>query len=353
MEWGQKMNFYQVRKMKNLNIIFLPIVLLAIIFTYAAQAAPEDSGFFNELFRSETHAMKGKGPSTRISYDYTQFPARAVQNKGTDIRVRRQNISAYEAVSESENSKFAIAPSLSADEYDTTSHIPVTNESVPSTLWNPSVTAVYSHTYDKDSLSTAFTISSPSNRPYANWDVLGLNSHLVYRTPSGDKNQWLLMAQWSNTRNYLNWIPLPGVAYLWNQSDSFKAVIGIPFLGIWVSPFDKFSISAFFSVLSFAHVRAEYAINMMTKIYTQYRVDTKSYMLFDRDNIKDRLFNEETTLSGGIIFPVKKMASLDLGGGYAFKRRMFIDSRYSKKDHTRELDFDPAGYGQLKLSMAF
>ena len=67
----------------------------------------------------------------------------------------------------------------------------------------------------------------------------------LLRVPSGEKNSWIFTLIYaSDEQIFGQTLPIPGIAYAWQPSDKFTALIGFPFSMIRYKPIENVSIDA-------------------------------------------------------------------------------------------------------------
>jgi hypothetical protein len=144
-----------------------------------------------------------------------------------------------------------------------------------------------------------------------------------YLFPSRGYNAWLLLMQYSNNRTFLNNIPLPGFAYMWNKPEKgLQLIAGFPFLALTYKPQPDWS--AVLSVLGFTNNSAELARRIKGPVWTYvaYQRNPEQWMRAGRNDHSNRLIYDEKRTVLGFRSEIGKLA-IDLSGGRTFDRRLF------------------------------
>jgi hypothetical protein len=225
---------------------------------------------------------------------------------------------------------------------------------MPNQLWDPG--GGLSRTQNLEGgkvLGGSITVSSPSNQPYAAFRDVGLNMHLSYKLPQENGNAWIFFLAFSNTRGYLDYVPLPGVAYFFQAGPTFRGIVGIPFLMLNWLPAKKWNLTAFYFPIRNAELRATFGNLDSLQAYAFVSIRTRTYMMSDRTDIDERLFSEEGLTQVGLIVPVSKGIALDLGGGQSFARRYFLGDKESDRSVAPTIQPDNELYAAAKMQASF
>jgi hypothetical protein len=145
-----------------------------------------------------------------------------------------------------------------------------------------------------------------------------------YMIPSKQTNAWLFLFQYSNNRNFLNNVPLPGFAYLWNKPErGLQVIAGFPFVSLNYQPGPDWS--GRLTLLSFTNQAAEIARKLTGPAwaYIAYQRAPEQWMRAGRDNNSNRLIYDEKKALLGVRSPLGKSFSIELSGGRTFDRRLF------------------------------
>ena len=158
----------------------------------------------------------------------------------------------------------------------------------------------------------------------------GVNATL--RIPQGEHNAWLFSLAYSPTGELA--FPIPGVAFLWQPSDTFRMNVGLPFLLMW-RPLEDLQIDLSYMLLTTVHAKATYRVCQSVRVYTGFDWQGESYFLADRPVEKDRFFYYDMRLSNGAIWNLSRSVALDFSAGYVFNRYYFEGQNFSDNNFNR------------------
>lgn len=142
--------------------------------------------------------------------------------------------------------------------------------------------------------------------------------------PHRAQNAWFFLLSYSNNRSFLNNIPLPGIAYLWNKPEKgFRAVIGFPVLSLSYSPMKAWQAQLFLLGPTQQGVEISRRLTKALEAYAAFQRNPQLWMRTNRDNNDNRLIYDEKKTLLGLRHPLGPYLSLDLSGGRTFDRRLF------------------------------
>src|SRR5262249_35195245 len=160
-----------------------------------------------------------------------------------------------------------------------------------------------------------------------------------------EHNAWLFTLSYSPTGQLT--IPVPGVAYVWQPSDSFRANIGLPFQVLW-RPADDLTLDFSYMLLTTVHARATYRVAAPLRLYAGFDWASEGYLLADRPDVNDRFYYYDKRLTVGVRYDLTRHVGLDLSGGYSFDRFYFEGQHNSSSGHDR-IDVGDTGFVSLQL----
>ena len=222
---------------------------------------------------------------------------------------------------------------------DSSAILPSTGESFPDYFGDVEVGLAYKERISGSKIwGINATVGSPSNRPFASIHEIGLNSSVFLRLPAGEQDAWLFFLNYSNTRGFLEHIPLPGVAYIHRPGNDLWAAIGVPFTFVRYKPTDRWTLRGSYILLRTVHVQASYELAESLSVYGGFDWDSDVFFRHDRADNDDRLFYYEKSLSGGVRWNIREDLYVDFSGGYRFDRFFFEGE-----------DYDDRGFNRLEL----
>lgn len=187
----------------------------------------------------------------------------------------------------------------------------------------------YSQMLDQnDFWSLSLRYGSPSDKPFADEDLISFGGTFFYSQKKAEDTRWLWLVDYSNNRPILNNLPLPGFAYVYTPSKEFRLIVGAPFVSLnwefhpnWVWDFSTLVPWTLKSTLG-------YKFMPFAKAYTGFDFSQLSYFLADREDSRERLFFDEKKIFVGISSPLAKFAFAEIESGYAFDREFFKSRNY-------------------------
>jgi hypothetical protein len=183
---------------------------------------------------------------------------------------------------------------------------------------------------EKRSWGGSFTAGSASNRPFRSYREMTLQGSVTYKFPH-QNDSILLMLNYSNNRAILNNWPLPGFLYMIKWSEAWGGAFGFPMEYLWWKPVPEFSAQAMIFIPYLMQVRASYSLDGPLTLYALYNTFPKTYLIYGRENTKERLFFDERKFSLGLKGPIRK-AIVDVCGGMAVSRRFYQATSYTKRN---------------------
>ena len=277
------------------------------------------------------------------SYGVLWFPEEHIRFQNTELGYVRQDLSLSGPLWQDARNEWGASVNVREEQFHTGGTIlPDTRQPFPDELWDVRFGTNYRHQFDNGWIAGAsLSFGSASNQPFHGIDELTAGANGFLRIPSGERNAWLFSINYS-TNSQIN-VPIPGVAYLYNPSDHFQAVLGFPFAGVTYRPTDDVTLQLNYALLTNVHARAGYRVVRGVNVYAALDVENENYFLVPREDSRDRFFYYEDRLSTGVQFVLGPKASLDLSGGYVFHRHYFEGRSLSDRDHNR-IDLESGPY---------
>ena len=171
---------------------------------------------------------------------------------------------------------------------------------------------------------------SASDHPFKNSSVDTVSGNYFYVSPASETESWIFLVNYSNNRPILNNIPIPGFAYMYSPSKSFRGTFGIPFASIKWEFAEKWTWNMFYLIPWIIKTSVDYTVAGPVKVYTGLDFSQNTYYLAERKEIKERLFYDEKKVFVGIKAPLSKSYLAEFDCGYAFDRRYFSAESYER-----------------------
>ncbi len=234
--------------------------------------------------------------------------------------------------------------------YTSSQFVIPTAQAVPQDLWDVSFGGAYAHTIDAGHASSVnFNIGSASDQPLAVRDIF-LQSTYTYKWPCGNQSLLFFLNE-STNRVFLNFIPLPGIAYLLRKPDiGLNAVFGLPFFLINYRPEEHWSflVSAFGPTLN---AEAAYLPTAKVQIYSSFNWAQQQWATQNRPSYATRLTYDRKKTGMGLRMPLALPVNLDVFGGWEFSRRFYQSDGVLFSGSRENADLNPSWFAQLKLGV--
>lgn len=208
---------------------------------------------------------------------------------------------------------------------------PDTQEPYPHDLWNLSAGMFYMRKLDNGwSAGGMLNVGSASDQPFHSIREVNVTTAAFLRMPSGERNAWsfaLIYAPMSEIA-----FPIPGVAYLYNPSDDFRANIGIP-LSVFYRPVENWTIDCSYMPIRNIHAKLAYRLAEGYNLFGRYDWNNEGYYLVDRTNWNDRFFIFDQRLSAGLEYKLTKSFGGEFVAGYLFDRSTFEGQMMGSREY--------------------
>jgi hypothetical protein len=234
------------------------------------------------------------------------------------------------------NSELALIVGYSNLNFSTAARLTDADVSLPDDFSNPYIGVFYRKNLDDGKMfGLHTTLGSPSDKPFDSSREIALDASVFLRVPAQGHNAWFYFLNYSNTRDFLNNIPIPGIAYSRYHNRQLQTLIGVPLSTVRWTPTDKITAQAAYILMRTLHAKASYKLSDALSIYTAFDWQNKSYLRANRDDRDDRLLYYEKQILAGIDWTFSKNVKLNLHGGYSFDRFIYEGEDYDDRDQNR------------------
>jgi hypothetical protein len=273
-------------------------------------------------------------PSTyRAAYGVTWFPEAPVAGQNTTLGFVRQDFAATVPLWHDDCNDLAATVRVRNEVFDTGALLPNSTRPFPDQLWDVRFGGTYRHLFENGWIAGGgLGLGSSGDAPfeYTRDFTANVNGFLII--PQAERNYWLFTLSYSSNSDLP--FPVPGVAFVWQPTDYFRAQFGLPFM-VMYRPTDDLQFDASYMLLYTFRARATYRITPWLRAYVGYETGDEAYPLSDRTVDRDRLFYYDQEVVTGLQFPLGRQASLDLTGGYSFDRFYFEGQHLSDSTGNR------------------
>jgi hypothetical protein len=305
------------------------IVLLALVAAIACVPAPASAQL--EQWLSPTLGEQ----LFRSDYRLTYYPDQRVRQQPAELGLFEHRLSLSIPLWQDGSDEWTLGGSVRFQDIDTRAVLPQSYERFPDELWDVRITPAYRHKFDNGWIAGgSVTIASPSDRPFHSYDELLIRAAAFLRVPHGERNAWFFTLNYSNRSEFLEGLPIPGIAYVYSPSDRFTAVIGFPFTSIQAEIVDKLSVQLVYTPVRTVRVRLNYQPFRPLRLYAGFDWDHDFYLRADRGDEDDKLYYYEKRFTGGVRFDLRHVG-VELSGGWAFDRFYFEGEGWSDRTDNR------------------
>jgi hypothetical protein len=281
------------------------------------------------------------------AYRFAWFPSEPVSGQPTHLAYEQHDLLISVPVYQDCANEWLATANVRGETFQTHAILPSTGQPFPDELWNIRFGATYRHLFDNGWIAGGtVTVGSASDKPFHSINEMTAGVNAFLRIPQGEHNAWLFTLTYSPTSDLP--IPIPGVAYMWQPSEYFRANIGLPFQLMW-RPTDDIALDFSYMLLTTVHARASYRLCRPVRLYVGYDWENESYFRVGRPDENDRFFYLDQRLSTGAQYFVSPHASLDLSTGYVFDRHYFEGKNVTNGTGFNRVDVGSGPYVSLQF----
>jgi hypothetical protein len=267
------------------------------------------------------------------SYRGTWFPDQPVSGQPTKLGFLQEDLTVSVPCYQDCRNEVSFTTNVRGEFFNTGAVLPDTRQPFPDELWNIRFGANYRHLFDNGWIAGVnASFGSASDKPFNSVNELTESVAAFLRVPSGDRNAWLFTLAYSPNSELP--VPIPGVAYVWQPTDNFRANLGLPFQ-IWYRPMPDLTLDFSYMLVRTVHARATYRLCDGLRAHVGFDWSNESYFLAGREDSRERFFYYDKRVTAGLQYVFNRHASLDLFGGYAFDRFYFEGVSYSDNHQNR------------------
>jgi len=286
----------------------------------------------------------------RADYRAGWFPDEPVRGQPTNLGYVQQSLSFNTPFWQDGPEEWAGSVHVQNELFHTSAILPDSRMPFPQDLWNIRLGTSYRHLFDNGWIAGGtLSVGSASDEPFHSIKEMTFGVNAFLRIPQGEHNAWLFSLNYSPTSEIS--FPIPGIAYVYQPSENFRANIGLPF-ALMYRPIDDLTLDFSYMLLRTVHAKASYRVYGPIRMYGGFDWSNESYFLADRANENDRFFYYDKRLSGGMQIFFSKGALLDLSAGYDFDRFYFQGAQYADNHHDR-IDVGNGPFAGLRFEMRY
>jgi hypothetical protein len=283
----------------------------------------------------------------RADYQVRWLPAEPVVGQPANLGYVQQDMLLSIPIWQCSTDEWLATANLRAETFHTQAILPDTHQPFPEDLWNIRFGTTYRHLFENGWIAGGtVTVGTASDQPFHSINEMTAGVNAFLRVPQGEHNAWLFTLSYSPVSELP--YPIPGVAFMWQPSESFRANIGLPFQVMW-RPVEDLTFDVSYMLLTTFHARTTYRLCRRLRVYTAYAVEDEAYLLADRADVNDRFFNIDQRLTAGVLYSITPKAALDLSSGYIFDHHFFEGKNFTSGNNFNRVDVGNEPYVALQF----
>lgn len=231
--------------------------------------------------------------------------------------------------------------------------LPDTGEDFPECLWDITFNALYRMQLDNGwTVGVQGEVGSASDEPFHSIDEMIFTVNGFMRMPLNQ--QWAIMVylNWTTQREFLRYIPIPGIAVEYAPDETFQLVVGAPFSSIRWMPTPQLVLEGQYLMMRTVRARATYHFIDDVSVYVGYEWGHDSWHRADAPEADDWLFSYEQRVLAGARWDITENVYIDAYGAYIFERFWFEGEDYDEREFNR-LDLDEGALLGVNLGVRF
>lgn len=202
---------------------------------------------------------------------------------------------------------------------------------VPETLSRIELGVQYFHQLpEKRNWGIRGSLGYAGDKPFASSKDMSFSLSGSYGFPGSGNGYWMAMVLMSNNSPFLNYIPIPGIVYMY-KTPTFTGMFGFPILAMQWTPVEPWSYSL--AILGpTAQTEIAYGHRNQVQVFTGYSLLQQSYIPSERTEDRDRLTLQEQKVAAGVRLGFIKSLPLEIQAGRVFGRSIYMGNGLFNKD---------------------
>lgn len=324
-----------------IRVSFLAILVSALLGPLSAAADPRTlmDGRFGRL-------------SPRLEAGTIHSGEQAVQSQAAELDSWESRASLLAPLLQNERHELALHLSLDHLRLSTEAALPRSNLAIPQDLWDLGLGATYRHRLENGWIwGLGGTFGSSGDDLFQDSRDLYGRATTVLIVPAEGRDYWAFGLSYATDRGFLRHIPLPIIAYAHNPGPTWGALVGAPFLNVWVRPTDNLTLNLSYLPIFRVRAGATLRLNRNLSLFSRFEWSDSNFFLTARSENNDRLTSERKRLTAGLRIAVGPPFVLELAGGYGFDRRIYLGQDWD--DDADGFDVDSGWFVGAMLKFNF
>ena len=289
----------------------------------------------------------------KFEYNLDYSPERSVEGQEVDMSYLQNTARLFVPVWQNPRHELSVDARASYMSVNTTAILPQSDRPFPDDLWDLRAGVNYRYKLERGWVTGAsLTVGSPSDKPFNKLDDTSIGATASLMIPQKKTHYWLFFLNYSNTRDFLAGIPIPGAAYSYNPDRNLMVLIGLPLAMVRWKPAPEWTLAGSYIYPRGIITRVGYRPWKWLEPYVGFDWTYQRWFLSDRQDEKDRWFFYQKEAKAGVHLYLVKGLRLDLNGAYAFDRLWFEGNDYDDRDQDR-IDLENGFIFNLTLNWRF
>jgi hypothetical protein len=286
-------------------------------------------------------ALSGRPSAPSLGYQYRLYPEAGLQ--GYEVAMQQHDANFLSKLSSDERQRWTLFGRYQLTQLNEAPLLPSSTVRFPEQLWNLQTGSGYLRRYDGGHVLAAdFMLGSSGDAPFTDAEEIALSAAAMFKLQRRQsQDAWVFLAQFSNHRSFLNYVPLPGLGYFWDRGSKLQALLGVPIIFVVTSPAPSWLLRLFAIAPYRLDAGATWFFFGPFRLELGGRWGQQSWFREGRNNGKDQLFYDEVRGVVGLKGPIFPGMQLEIEGGYAFWRKLFEGESYTDRN-TGTLDLADA-----------
>ncbi len=302
-------------------MLALGVCLLCIGGQASAQIAPE------ALLQTPLGQLKFK-------LDYQTYYAcrREVQGQDRSIDFMNRELTFLIPLMQNDRQELFLTSKAGLLNIHTGAGLPIARRRIPRQLWDFRLGLGYREKLDNDWIWGAnFSFGSASDKPFATGDEILIEVLGSLRIPHHQMNGLLILFSFSNARDFLPYVPLPGIAYEYIPNKDLSLIGGFPYSFVRWKATERLTMKGSYMFPRTIYTRISYLMQRNLEALAGFSWFNWRYMRNDRNDTQDRLFFFQKQVFTGLKWNVGDHLVLEAIGGFAFDRFFFEGRDFDDK----------------------
>ncbi len=283
----------------------------------------------------------------------TRFEQTDTKRQDADLGMVDYDLNLLAPLQQSQVSELALTVGVGALDVASRAQLPDSAEPLPDHLWNIRLGGSYRQYLDEQRLFGVWGhIGSPSDKPFESIEEVEVNLTGMLRIKAQDYDAWILLLNFSNSRDFLRYVPIPGAGYLYQPNREFQALVGAPLTFFNWRFREKWRLFASYILPRKAQAELSYATTEKTKLYARFDWRSRRWFRRQRRDDGEHLKDYEKLVQGGLAWNLTATCTVDLHGGYAFDRFFYEGADYDDRDFNR-ISFADGPFAGIDASVRF